>query len=613
MFCNILGDGGDNDDTHNGCGIVGLCDPLNILSHLPPPTREEKKKMDPDFGMNSHQSNSKSEWKESKSYIRQSKAMAGVMERRSVVKSDGGDGCHHPPRGGRLSLMNIPGNLLSTDRNLLSKSDSRLLSNEVQRTVVEKQHAPPPRCDRRSSFLRMGGSSERHLGASFTGRVDGGQNRRRGGLGERQLGGSFCTGRGDGGKRMMSFDFFNQQHDQGTFGWTRRHSLDEEYLARGGSGRTSSAVANFHEVFHQMKKENPTASMGALQQKTMAHIAELKAQRRQEERRERELQQRRDEEERLRNQTAAMKYANKWVGKIRNNHHPTSHDDNSPRDDPRSHDRHDLSSSNNSNNFEQEQGDTNDGNIFTHFIPMGTRATMIMSHRRISMDSGGGTIQSSLADTTMNTRCSSNDGNIPGGGGGANFAPRKSVGDLTRLKTDEFSLADDDTINTYGSMLDDKNNASIPSLDVSGLFVDDSEVERNIFPSEQREDTRIHEEDVSCSGRKSTGLAKTRQEHNPYRKQQQRSPTDVAGICTNEAPNDPCDALSTPRSDASDFTTSSYNGLIVGFVDRRRGDSDDDDDNDGDDDGLIVGFGDRNSQEKERARSEGIALPGEDK
>lgn len=181
------------------------------------------------------------------------------------------------------------------------------------------------------------------------------------------------------------------------------------------------------------------------------------------------------------------------------------------------------------------------------------------------MDSGVGTVQSSLADTATNTRCSSNDGNNLGGGGGANLAPRRSVGDFASFDADELGLADDDTI--------DMDNKSVQSLlsDVSGLFVDASEVERNVFSSEQGEDARGDEEDVSGSGRRSTGMAKTRQKHRSHRPQQQWSPTDVAGVCTKGAYKDLCDALSTTRSDVSDFTAGSDNGLIVGFVNRSVG------------------------------------------
>ena len=41
----------------------------------------------------------------------------------------------------------------------------------------------------------------------------------------------------------------------------------------------TSSVSNYQEVFAQMKSQNPTASLGALQQKTMTRMAEIKKQR----------------------------------------------------------------------------------------------------------------------------------------------------------------------------------------------------------------------------------------------------------------------------------------------------------------------------------------------
>ena len=79
-----------------------------------------------------------------------------------------------------------------------------------------------------------------------------------------------------------------------------------------------------------MKSENPTASLGALQQMAVAKMADLKAQRDADQKRKAEEQQRKDEEERLRNQSYAQKALDRTlslkasfcVGKTRRNSQP---------------------------------------------------------------------------------------------------------------------------------------------------------------------------------------------------------------------------------------------------------------------------------------------------
>ncbi|KAL7530512.1 hypothetical protein ACHAWF_003404, partial [Thalassiosira exigua] len=51
--------------------------------------------------------------------------------------------------------------------------------------------------------------------------------------------------------------------------------------------RDDSSVSDFHDVFQRVKRDNPTASVGALRQMTMARYAEDKARREEEERRRR--------------------------------------------------------------------------------------------------------------------------------------------------------------------------------------------------------------------------------------------------------------------------------------------------------------------------------------
>ncbi|KAL7438988.1 hypothetical protein ACHAXH_004795, partial [Discostella pseudostelligera] len=103
----------------------------------------------------------------------------------------------------------------------------------------------------------------------------------------------------------------------GLLGSLRRFSLESPMDHDQDNTSDYNAVSDYQEVFHQLKLENPTASIGALQHKTMERIAELKALRKEEERRQRLEWERKEEEERIRNQSAAEKYVNRLVGKIR--------------------------------------------------------------------------------------------------------------------------------------------------------------------------------------------------------------------------------------------------------------------------------------------------------
>lgn len=372
------------------------------------------------------------------------------------------------------------------------------------------------------------------------------------------------------------------------FGGLRRLSLDHERTAaHEETPRDTAAVTNFKEVFQQMKQENPSAPIGALHQKTMTRIAELKCIREMEEQREREEQARQEEEERLRKQSLAKKAVDKWMSKMRHTQ-TTNNVSLNPAHDQGSHDSSEaknmiyqpaLVKVNNSTLPSQEGGD----GIFAHQIPLGSRASMmqasaaLMSRRRISVDTNGSRSRRASVDSdaitsqdeivTYSTALGA--GLVLGGDDQKmNMAPRKSI----TSGTDDAS---------YFSNMDDKSVQSFLSevSKLSELLLDPSECDISRASCDfSREDDDVREgethlvEVASDSGtRKSFG--------------RNRKPSY----------QDLMDTLSTAaRSECSDFTADysragSNGGLIVGFVNRRRG---------GSEDGLIVGFGDRSGRSR---------------
>jgi hypothetical protein len=220
-----------------------------------------------------------------------------------------------------------------------------------------------------------------------------------------------------------------------------------------------------------MKQTFPTSASGALHQKTMARLAELKDAREREEQRERERLKREEEEERLRNMTSASKALNKWVGKIRPGNVPVQQEHQDQHDDLKPHHSNiDLTSMQQQQQQQHHREDlhsSSDG-ILTQLIPMRNH---LQDSRRTSMDSG----------IVSGTSRSTDD---------VNLAPRLSVGDLTSY----FSNCDDET-----QLPDDKSVLSMLS-DPSGLFCDSdenavSEVSGGKLPSYSTTNGRTDEED----------------------------------------------------------------------------------------------------------------------
>jgi hypothetical protein len=335
-----------------------------------------------------------------------------------------------------------------------------------------------------------------------------------------------------------------------------------------------------------MKRENPLASMGALQQMSMSKIAEMKAEREQEE----HEQKQREEEERLRKQTIARKYVDKWVGKI----HDTSHAEQRRRSD----------------SVTSQGSDDNQvvGYIAPVSLPTGTRVSMLMrrnsDRRRISVDSSTG--HASLADTSRSTNEDMyvQAGLVPGADDqGGNFAPKKSVGDMSRL-------------------VDNSDDKSVDSCltDMSGLFIDESisvksratRIDGEVYGGEKPymgdEPFRETDADVSERAKRKSSfccIPGAQDLIEPFgfsryevprpgssTPEESRSVLSTAELSQSEVSRTKVARSEMPRAEVnghiSDYSHHSYSTLIVGFMDHVE-------EEDGDD-GLIVGFGDRTNR-----------------
>ena len=497
----------------------------------------------------------------------------------------------------------------------------------------------------------------------------------------------------------------HSQGNNGIFTTFRRLSCDAQQQLPAETTTTNynpnQAVGlfNYQEVFQQMKSQNPGSSLGALHQKTLARLAKLKAQTLAEEAQLREQQRIKDEEERLRNQSLAGRCVDKFVGRmsIYNNNQQSSHGHNGLLGEHyESSAIHPAKSSESNNHYHEPQhfrnsiGSSSSHGIETHFMPTGSRPSILASHRRTSVDSstcsnkaGGAssrpsllfpnshrrssvdsTAQSSMGDTGTTSKSTIMEaGSLHVHDQAVNFAPRKSVGDLT---SNEHGGAEP------RSWMDDKSVQSFLS-EVSGLYMDGGNsvstkgTKKSCLSSlggtEGVEDFFVDEKKKS-----SRSLASGGEEGGPKRRKdrttQSTSGTSTAsvGSCTssmnimvatlpsydeNDHQNiDPftrvslsqllhnhdIDSLSSKKDskgsraslsnlssarseDASVYTADyslSMRSLIEPFINRNpeeddeeEGKEDEDDEDEDDEDGLIVGFGDRRDKRKEDKEEEG--------
>jgi len=212
-----------------------------------------------------------------------------------------------------------------------------------------------------------------------------------------------------------------------------------------------------------MKLEFPHSSLGALQQKTMARMAELKAQNLAKQREELVRIQRekeKEEQERLK-KTLAVKYMSKWMNKAKLEYKEDGDQDDGGDD----HSIDPLEVSNTTTNPVQKKGsgggfddsfrrglgfndsqysnsrhdstsrigfNESSDNILTHLIPTGAMSlgrNTIMMKRRPSPATDGH--RRASVDTTQSGLDSRIDAGLIGDNQADNFAPRQSVGDLS--------------------------------------------------------------------------------------------------------------------------------------------------------------------------------------
>ena len=215
-----------------------------------------------------------------------------------------------------------------------------------------------------------------------------------------------------------------------------------------------------------MKLEFPHSSLGALQQKTMARMAELKAQTLAKEREEQlKIQREREKEEAERlKKTLAVKYMSKWMNTAKLEYKEDGEDDNDGGDD-QSIDPLEVSTTThpvqkrgsgggsgfndsftrglgfNDSHYSNSRHDSasrigfneSSDNILTHLIPTGAMSlgrNTIMMKRRTSPATDGS--RRASVDTTQSGLDSSRiDAGLIGDNQADNFAPRQSVGDLS--------------------------------------------------------------------------------------------------------------------------------------------------------------------------------------
>ena len=395
-----------------------------------------------------------------------------------------------------------------------------------------------------------------------------------------------------------------------------------------------------------MKSENPGLSLGALQQKTMARMAELKAEREAaliKQQHERDERARKEEEERQKNKLA-NKVLGKWMakanvkvqdddgddgeGSITEEHldggGPTSaasgggggassnFNDSSDRYDRNSR----FNESNNSRFFNNSSDNNN--NILTHLIPTGAlngaRNSIMMGRSSILMrrDSSSNHARSrrtsvDTAHTTQSSAMNSSitgemmdpdqkakiDAGLIGDDQADNFAPRRSVGDLS------VHLG-------FGGQQDRSDRSAI--TEASGLIETDS-IGR-LSMSSRRNSSHINDDDdEDCISSLGDGLRGPEELENlqetereirarhlgadddigTSRERLSHSFTTTSSMGISSAAR----SLGGSSNVTTDFSIMSC-GLIVGFVDR----------SDRDQDGLIVEFVDRSRIRDKREKED---------
>ncbi|KAL3810169.1 hypothetical protein ACHAXA_007056 [Cyclostephanos tholiformis] len=216
------------------------------------------------------------------------------------------------------------------------------------------------------------------------------------------------------------------------------------HQARGDDDRgNNDDVQNYHEVFQKLKQTFPTTASGALHQKTMARMAELKSAREHEE----ELEQNREEDERLRKVPVASNAFKGWVGKIgRSCSISAQQEPHDQQDDSQPHHSSNNLTSVQYHHHGREEFNNSSDRLLLNFIPSRSRPSILLrnfqENRRTSMDSG-------MLSSTSRSRSTNDE---------VNLARRKSITNLDEM-----------------NQLDDSKSVLSLLSDASGLLVDDEE------------------------------------------------------------------------------------------------------------------------------------------
>jgi len=249
--------------------------------------------------------------------------------------------------------------------------------------------------------------------------------------------------------------------DVGVFGSFRRKSCDQQMMlqdldssnnSNGGNLLHRASVSDYQNVFQQMKQENPTTSMGALHHNTITKIAELKAFEEAKARRIQEEFLRQEEEERMRNQTIAQKYVDKWVDKLRLQPHQNEQSSSTSFSQEYIHNSNttttrgeSLYSIHNSANLHNTSLQSMD-NIDSH-SPTVTNSNAPINPHHTTISAAAMQNSTSIRASFLR-RVSAEPSNESSNDDDLNFAPRRSVGDLDELRNSAIA---DELLNHHSS------------------------------------------------------------------------------------------------------------------------------------------------------------------
>lgn len=367
-----------------------------------------------------------------------------------------------------------------------------------------------------------------------------------------------------------------------------------------------------------MKQENKSSSVGALHQKTLIQLAEVKAEFELKEEHKREERQRLEKEARLQNRTLATKFVGRVVGRIVPKINKTSHESHPRLPQQHSHSISHLNTRPLHNSMvHTHRPDNNDlhqqRNNATFEDPRPRRRaslSMIMRRHPVILEHTPSTRRRTIQTTPVTNllskvemACASHIGNLytpshdemfTATHDEVNFAPRKSVGGSMH----SVRSVDDDSSSEAGE-------SSAELSDVTSEYAEDGDAEEvdesvrsRLSGLSMRADVKQNDGHKKKSPRKHA--AKTQK--SGFKHQSLESAWVSAHVTAMPKLPTPDDLNSSPKSGILKFTAGddsnhthddrSSSGLIVGFVSRDNSDHVDDEG------GLIVGFGDRTNSKR---------------